>query len=179
MHQQHFLELLDGLKELITNTPKKQLPSEWTEFLRTVRQRLGWHPGREWDEERELFQDLSQLDSIIGPIQLGTLLQQARRRLQQRIYYPTQNGASEKILIMDTQDLLDLPIDCLWICGLTEEQFPPRLRRSNLLPATLQNNLGLNYMNFEQVEKSCQDLLGRWENQTNDCLLYTSDAADE
>ena len=167
----HFLELLDGLKELIANTPKKQLPSEWTEFLRTVSQRLGWDPGREWDEERELFQDLSQLDSIIGPIQLGTLLQQARRRLQQRIYYPIQNSASEKILIMDTQDLLDLPLDCLWICGLTNEQFPPRLRKSNLLPATLQNNLSLNYMNFEQVEKSSQDLLERWGNQTNDLVL--------
>jgi len=54
---------------------------------------------------------------------------------------------------------------------LTEEQFPPRLRNSNLLPPTLQNNLGLNYMNFEQMEKNCQDLLGRWENQTNDLVL--------
>ena len=167
----HFLELLDSLKELIANTPKKQLPSEWTEFLRKVRLRLGWHPGREWDEERELFQDLSQLDNILGPIQLSVLLQQARRQLQHRMYYPNQDGTSEKILIMDTQDLLDLPIDGLWICGLTEQQFPPHSRKSNLLPATLQNNLGLNSMNFEQVEESGQDLLKRWENQAVDLVL--------
>ncbi len=167
----HFLELLDSLKELIANTPKKQLPSEWTEFLRQVRQRLGWHPGREWDEERELFQDLSQLDNILGPIQLAGLLQQARRQLQHRMYYPTQGGVSEKILIMDTQDLLDLPTDGLWICGLTEEQFPPHSRNSNLLPATLQNKLGLNSMHFEQVEESSQDLLTRWENQAVDLVL--------
>ncbi|MEC8544815.1 MAG: hypothetical protein VXY89_14825, partial [SAR324 cluster bacterium] len=148
----HFLELLDSLKELIANTPKKQLPSEWTEILRKVRQRLGWHPGREWDEERELFQDLSQLDNILGPIQLAGLLQQARRQFQHRMYYPNQGGASEKILIMDTQDLLDLPMDGLWICGLTEEQFPPQSRNSNLLPVSLQNKLGLNSINFEQVE---------------------------
>ena len=167
----HFLELLDGLKELIANTPKKQLPSEWAEILRKVQQRLGWHPNREWDEERELFQNLSQLDNILGPIQLGTLLQQARRQLQQRMYYPTQSGVSKRILIMDTQDLLDIPIDGLWICGLTDEQFPIQSRNPNLLPATLQNNLNLNPMNFEQVEEASQDLLGRWENQANDLVL--------
>ena len=174
----HFLELLDSLKELIANTPKKQLPSEWTEFLRQVRQRLGWHPGREWDEERELFQDLSQLDNILGPIQLAGLLQQARRQLQHRMYYPTQGGVSEKILIMDTQDLLDLPIDGLWICGLTKEQFPPHSRHSNLLPATLQNKLGLNSMNFEQVEESSQDFLRRWENQAVDLVLSSPLSVD-
>ena len=167
----HFLELLDSFKELIANTPKKQLPSEWTEFLRRVRQRLGWHPGREWDEERELFQDLSQLDNILGPIQLAALLQQARRQLQHRMYYPNQGGASEKILIMDTQDLLDLPIDGLWICGLTEEHFPTQSRNSNLLPVILQNKLGLNSMNFEQVKESIHDLLARWENQAVDLVL--------
>jgi exodeoxyribonuclease-5 len=170
----HFLELLDSLKELIANTAKKQLPSEWTNFLRKVHQRLGWHPGMEWDEERELFQDLSQLDDILGPVRLNGILQQARRQLQQRMHYPPQSDASEKIMVLDTQDLLDIPVDALWISGLTENQFPLQSKGSNLLPVALQTHLGLNPMSFEQSEEKSQNLLRRWEHQATELVLSCS-----
>ena len=55
-------------------------------------------------------------------------------------------------------------MDGLWICGLIEERFPPQEIRTKVL---LQNKLGLNSINFQQVEESSHDLLARWKSQVD------------
>ena len=162
---QHFCRLLRELSELVQQVPNQQIPSRWTTLLRQVRQQLGWHPMREWDEERELFQDLAKLDEVLGPISVSTLWTQTRRLLQSRQYYPPGEINRSALLVMEPNALLDLPLDGVWLCGMSEAQFLSPDKPNNMLPGVWQSQLGLAFPGLTQNQEHAEDFIARWKQQ--------------
>ncbi len=161
----HWNQLLDDLQKLVQEAPTRELPSGWANFLRRLHHRLGWHPQQEWDEEREFLQDLARMDELSGPIQLSQLITQSRRLLQNRPFYPRTQDASNPIRVVDWADLIDLPLDVIWITGLTEENWPLAPEPNAFLPLELQRHLRMPRTTHLQAQQLSEQLLQRWRSQ--------------
>ena len=155
-----FSELLDSFKELIANTPKKQLPSEWTEFWQRC---LGW--ASEEKERSVNYPDLSQLDNILAWFSWLPFFSKPATAntgctipIRWCIRKDSDHGHSGSIDL-----LLMVSGSVAWPKSISSTS-----RNSNLLPI-LQNKLGLNSIIWTSKEHSRS--FSTMENQALDLVL--------
>lgn len=142
--------VLDELADWANTWRGQRLPpSAWVEPIVDLLKRAGL-PGESaldsalwqaWEGMREELLALARLDQVSGRIGLARALAYWRRWLGQTLFQP--EGSAAPVQILGLLEAAPLRFEHLWVCGLTEDRWPPPSRPNPLLPLSLQRDAGL------------------------------------
>ncbi len=94
-----------------------------------------------WQRLRELLAALARIDGISPRLSLAALRSQWRRWLNQTLFQP--EGSDAPVQVLGLLEAAPLDFDHLWVCGLTEAQWPAPARPNPLLPILAQRAAGV------------------------------------
>lgn len=123
-------------------TPR--MPSDWAPVLSGFLRDIGWPGNRALDSIEyqtlevwnELLSELARLDSISGPISLGTATDILRDLASSRLFQP--ESAPAPVQILGVFETAGLRFDRLWIMGMHDGAWPGVRSPDPLLPLRLQ-----------------------------------------
>jgi probable DNA repair protein len=128
----------------------RRLPSQWAAMLSGWLDALGW-PGdvtlssrryQAVQAVRETVEGLAGLDGILGNLGLADFGSHCRRMLAQQIFQYAALG-SPRVQVVGALEAVGVQVDALWIAGMHEGLWPPRVEPNPLLPLALQRGHGM------------------------------------
>ncbi len=138
-------ELLASLRALERCVrPKVATLSEWSQWSYHCLASTGW-PGdrncnsfeyQQLNQWYELLGKLSKFDHLLGKITLSEALSYIRKETQAAIFQPKTEDSLPQIL--GPLEAAGLQFDYLWICGLSDNQWPATPSPNPLIPVGLQ-----------------------------------------
>ena len=139
--RQH-LEKVFGLKT------EKQSPHDWAQHFTALLDAAGF-PGRTLDsteyQTREKFNELLGEFARLSVLSLKFTPQAAIRNLRrlctETLFQP--EGAGAPIQVLGLLESAGIEFDALWVSGLTDGQWPQRVRPDPFLPVALQRKAGI------------------------------------
>ncbi len=169
-----------ALEELRGNHPM----SRWVPVWVTALQSGPWELRHRWssveyqaaERFRELLGQLATADSLFGS-QSRASAQRILQRAARDTPFQVQTGIPS---IGVSGQLIDpwLTYDGLWICGCSDEKWPPPVDPIPLLPVGLQREFGVIAAAAESQLKSAQDLHARWAARARQCVFSYADPGD-
>lgn len=136
---------LEAALQLLVRQPSRQLPSAWASTFRMLLLAVGWPGERGLSsheyQARQSFQDLletlSQLDDLLGNIEMTEALRRFNQVCSEQIFQPRTEG-DPGIMVMGMLEAVAEPVDALWVMGMNDHAWPPPARPSPLLPVAAQ-----------------------------------------
>ena len=131
----------------ILQTPR--MPSDWAPVLSDFLREIGW-PGdrvlnsieyQTLEVWQELLSDLTGLDSVSGPVPLGTAAGILEDLAESRLFQP--ESAPAPVQILDELETAGLRFDRLWIMGMHDGAWPTAPAPDPFLPLRLQRRFEL------------------------------------
>ncbi|OIQ75699.1 PD-(D/E)XK nuclease superfamily protein [mine drainage metagenome] len=136
---------LDALLQLHSRQPIRQLPSAWAAAFRALLGAAGWPGERSLNSQEfqarqaflELLEASSQLDDLLGMVDMGEALHRLNQSCMEQIFQPRSEG-DPPLLVMGMLEAAAAPLDALWVMGMNDHVWPPPARPNPLLPAAAQ-----------------------------------------
>lgn len=128
---------------------ESQSPHEWAQLFTGLLQAAGFPGERSLDTEefqaRAGFEaqlgEFARLGALPGKISAGEALRQLRRICADVLFQPKSPDAP--IQVVGVLESAGMEFDCLWVSGLTEENWPLKARPHPFLPVALQRKAGI------------------------------------
>lgn len=125
--------------EALLASSRTRLPSEWISALRDYLEAWGWPGSAEltsgnWQYVQKFWDNLallSRTDAVLGPVEWNECRAVLSLALDEP-FHPKSTDA--RIQVLSPEALPGLRFDALWVTGLTDEAYPPPLRRNPFLP---------------------------------------------
>jgi ATP-dependent helicase/nuclease subunit B len=141
---QHLKPIWSALRRLIQKKPSHEELAVWSEFMGDLLEAVGWPGDIELTSgEQEIVEawgtalsGLASLGMVSAPVQYETALQHLRRLLSNPM--PAVGDWSSPIQILEAAEAAGLAFDRAFLTGLSEENWPPRISLSPLIPLQLQ-----------------------------------------
>ncbi len=131
------------------NLQTPRMPSDWAPVLSDFLREIGWPGDRVLDSIeyqtlevwQELLSDLTGLDSVTGPVPLGTAAGILEDLAESRLFQP--ESAPAPVQILDELETAGLRFDRLWIMGMHDGAWPAAPAPDPFLPLRLQRRFEL------------------------------------
>ncbi len=128
---------------------ESQSPHEWAQLFTGLLQAAGFPGERSLDTEefqaRAGFEaqlgEFARLGALPGKISAREALRQLRRICADALFQPKSPDAP--IQVVGVLESAGMEFDCLWVSGLTEENWPLKARPHPFLPVALQRKAGI------------------------------------
>ena len=142
-------EKIDALGRLRDEISGSLRPSEWATRFDEALRLLGW-PGDAGEDSneyqlhnrwRELLNEFARLDLVMSSITLPAALGRLRILIGETIFQPENRVGLVQLL--GPLEAAGLEFDHLWVCGLTNNHWPPPGRPAALLSRELQRDYGM------------------------------------
>ncbi len=136
---------LESVLQLLGRQPQRQLPSAWASGFRSLLAAAGWPGERGLSsheyQARQAFHEaldaLSQLDVLLGGIDMPEALRRCSQICAEQVFQPRSEG-DPAITVMGMLEAVAEPMDALWVMGMNDHLWPPPARPNPLLPAAAQ-----------------------------------------
>ena len=143
------VKALQAITEIGSAQPTRQTPSAWGEVFRRTLAGSGWPGERALDSReyqavtalRELIGGLTQLDTALGPVNLGDALGRLQRLAEESIFQPA--AADAPVQVLGLLETAGLAFDHLWLMGMSDDAWPASPRPGAFIPLPLQREYGL------------------------------------
>jgi ATP-dependent helicase/nuclease subunit B len=158
--------------------------SEWVSVWIAALQAGPWDLRHRWssieyqaaERFRELLASLAMADRLLGT----QTLESAQRILRRAVHdtaFQVQTGVPP---VWVSGQLMDpwLNYAGVWVCGCSDEQWPPPMAPVALLPIRLQRQYGVISAGAESQLALAADLQGRWQERTRQCIFSYADPGD-
>ena len=137
------------LEKLFELKAENQSPHDWTGHFAALLDAAGFPGERALDsaeyQARARFKELLEEYSQLGLVAAGFSPREALRHLR-RLCAETQfqpEGAGAPVQVLGLLESAGAGFDALWVSGLTDEQWPQRVRPDAFLPVALQKKAGI------------------------------------
>jgi probable DNA repair protein len=142
------------LEDLFAKAQKKesQSPHAWAQQFTVLLQAAGFPGERTLDSEEfqararfeEQLGEFARLGAVPGKISCHEALRQLRRICADALFQPGPPGSSAvPVQVVGVLESAGMEFDCLWVGGLTEENWPLKARPHPFLPVALQRKAGI------------------------------------
>ena len=165
--------LADALQRLADSGRRYRLdspraPSAWSDVFEHLLDCIGWPGQRPLDSVE--YQQLQQwrrqlgafggLDSVTGAIGFAPALGLLRQQLQNTAFQP--QTPDSPLQLLGTLEAAGLSFSHLWLCGMSERQWPPPPSPNPMLPPGLQRELALPHASAARELAYCRRLSERF-----------------
>jgi probable DNA repair protein len=125
---------------------------------------------------RELLASLSLAEAVLGSQSAESALRILRRAVNDTPFQ-VQTGVPA---VWVSGQLMDpwLNYDGIWICGCSDEQWPPPIAPIPLIPVRLQRRYGVLAAGAETQLALAADLQNRWQRRADQCVFSHADPGD-
>ncbi len=180
-----FCEILNTTSPLLATAllampayPKQATIATWTTLFRARLEILGF-PG-EYSLDSDNYQCFQRFLTLLDDfyhislvcqdkITATDAMQILREIAQHTIFQPEK--ANTPIKILGLLEASGCHFDGIWICGMTDQNFPQRAHMSAFIPITLQKSLDMPHANTERELHFAQKLLTRMHNSCAECIM--------
>ena len=144
------------VSKLLPRSTEVRHLSQWSEFISDLLLALGW-PGKEALDDREdpiidLWKDQLSTLSGLGLVTPRVTLAAALEYLNRLLAFPLERGEwSSPIQVLDASQANGVDFDSAIVVGLSEDNWPPPIRVSPLIPFKLQRSKGVPGSNPQSV----------------------------
>ncbi len=174
--QQQWQPIVNQARQL----PKAAYPSQWVKLFKQQLLDLHWPGAKSLDSWHyqvadALMQQLEQLaryDTLMGSLDLNTMLQQWQHHLNQQLFQAQTQG--QAIEVLGTLEATGLTWDSLWVCQLQADTFPQSAKPNPLLPLAWQRAANLPHSDAKREFTYAQTLLQTWQHQAAQLTLSYS-----
>lgn len=136
---------LEALLYLHSRQSARQLPSAWAASFRMLLGAAGWpgerglssHEFQARQAFSEVLDGLSQLDALLGVVDMNEALRRLNQCCMDQIFQPRSEG-DPPLQVMGMLEAAGAPLDALWVMGMNDHLWPPSARPNPLLPAAAQ-----------------------------------------
>lgn len=153
-------------------------PSAWAEYFTKQLDILGW-PGerglnsaefQQQERWRQLLQEFSGLDSVFEkPLSLTQALRELHILTQETPFQP--QTPATPIQVLGVLDAVGLKFDRLWICGMTQEDWPPAPAPNPFLPVRLQRQHRMPHASAERELLFSQQVIHYLQHSTQQLIF--------
>lgn len=175
------LKAFDGLAHAARATGRAT-PHEWAKRFAEVLDAAGFPGERTLDSHeyqtlekwREALSDFAGLGLVAGPWSAG----EARSRLQRtcaEVLFQPKSGAAP-VQVLGLLESAGLAFDHLWICGLTEDQWPISSRPNPLIAPALQRKAGIPQASPEEALEVDRRITAHWKLAAPEVVFSTARA---
>jgi probable DNA repair protein len=144
--------LLRDFNTKVTAIPPRAAYGQWTRIAHGLLQAFGWPAESDSHHlsstEYQSTQKWRELLSEVASLELVSPLCSARKafatilsRAASTVFAPENRAAAVQIL--GEAEAAGSVFDAVWVCGLTDESWPPRRRANSFIPASLQLQAGV------------------------------------
>jgi probable DNA repair protein len=164
--------------------PGTRLCSEWVSIWLNALQAGPWSFRARWssveyqaaERLREILATMAGADAVFGP-QTRAAAQSILSRAAGETPFQEQTGVPA---VRVSGQLLDpwLNYDGLWICGCSDERWPPPSAPVALLPVALQRRFGVIPASADSQLRMAADLQHRWRKRAEGCFFSYADSAE-
>lgn len=163
--------------------PARQAPAAWALAFDGLLRALGWPGERSLDTAefqtlehwRGLLEELARLEPVAPVLTRAEALAALGRAAADTDFQP--EGAEASVQVLGLLEAGGLAFDHLWVLGLHEEQWPPPLRPSPLLPTDLQRRAGLPHASLARELERARRVTERLRQAAPD-VVFSHPAAD-
>lgn len=158
--------------------------SEWVSIWLNALQSGPWSFRARWssieyqaaERLREILATLASADALFGPLTRAAA-QRILSRAARDTPFQEQTGVPA---VRVTGQLLDpwLNYDGLWVCGCSDERWPPPTAPVALLPVALQRQFGVIPASADSQLRMAADLQQRWQKRAKRCVFSYADSAE-
>ena len=137
------------LEKLFELKPETQSPQQWAQHFTALLDAAGFPGERGLDSAEyqararfnELLGEFSRLSLVCASFLPRDALRQLRRLCVETLFQP--EGAGAPVQVLGLLESAGAGFDALWVSGLTDEQWPQRVRPDPFLPVALQKKAGI------------------------------------
>jgi probable DNA repair protein len=158
--------------------------SEWVSIWLNALQAAAWSFRARWssieyqaaERLQELLATLAGADALFGP-QTRAAAQRILRRAARDTPFQQQTGVPA---VWVSGQLLDpwLNYDAVWVCGCSDERWPPPMAPVALLPIGLQRQFGVIPAGADSQLRMAADLQCRWQKRAHCCVFSFADSTE-
>jgi ATP-dependent helicase/nuclease subunit B len=176
-------QLLRASHRLLAGSSARRM-SEWVSVWIAALEAGPWALRSRWSSTeyqaaerfRELLACLSLAEAVLGS-QSSESAQRILHRAVNETPFQVQTGVPA---VWVSGQLLDpwLNYDGLWVCGCSDEQWPPPIAPIPLIPVRLQRRYGVVSAGAETQLALATDLQNRWQSRAYQCIFSYADPGD-
>jgi ATP-dependent helicase/nuclease subunit B len=177
------LRLRAALQALEALKPNNRM-SEWIGAWVSALNAASWSMRQRWSSVefqaaqrfRELLAALAGAEAFFGSQPRDTAQRILARCAHETAFQP-QTGIAP---IWISGQPLDpwLQYDAVWLCGMSESQWPPPVEPVAMLPVALQRSFGVVAADADSQLAMARELLGRWQQRGEQCIFSYSDTTE-
>ncbi len=125
---------------------------------------------------RELLAALAGAETFFGPQRRDAAQRILARSANETAFQP-QTGIPPIWISGQPMDPW-LQYDAVWLCGMSETQWPPAVEPVAMLPVALQRAFGVVAADADSQLAMSRELLGRWQQRGEQCIFSFADSAE-
>ena len=134
------------LRDLLEETPDRQLPSDWSSTFSQHLEILGWPGQRSLDSAeyqtvgrwKNCLAQLGSLDRLLGKVPRQRAFEALKRITDESVYQP--KVSTGQVEVMGTLEAVGLEFDYLWLAGFHDAVWPAASKPNPYLPFSLQRD---------------------------------------
>lgn len=162
--------------------PSRAIMSDWADRITKLLNELGWPPAEErildsaefqvcrrWSE---LLSVLAGLDVTRGPVDLDSAVRQILLAAESTEFAPENTGAP--VQLVDVEEVRGCSFDAIWMCGMTDDAWPPRRRGNPYLPIALQRDAGVPWSTPEGQLQLARTTINRIATSATEIIFSSS-----
>jgi len=171
------LNCINHFEQSRAQTKGTQYPSQWHHILQTQLDVLGWPGSRRLDSVeyqqvsifQEVFDEFMLMDDLIGEINFDLAISTLKRLCQQRIFQP--QTPDSPIQVLGLLEAGGLHFDQVWVCGMSELNWPPAPQAHPLLPVDLQRANNMPHCSVEREQHYAHALSNHLIHNSQHCVF--------
>ncbi len=157
--------------------PEKAKPSEWQEIFQTILTTIHW-PGsyildsqeyQTYERWLNLLNEFQQLDLIAEPISFQSALSMLKTIAIHTIFQPSKKNA--RVHFFGLLEAAGLPIEQLWVTGMSEEEFPANVKLNPFIPPPIQRHYALPHATHEIEHEFAAQLMQQFVTGSNEVVF--------
>ncbi len=141
--------ILSSCIHLVNQSPSRDSFNAWSKQFDKLLQKIGWPSGVNLDSDmfqavrafREQLHRLGELDLNSRPVSLDSALTWFHQRLNNITFQP--EAPEVQVEVMGVIEMAGLEFDHLWFGGLTETDWPAKLKIDPFIPVSVQREAGV------------------------------------
>lgn len=181
-----FHDALVNFSSIIRDEDKKLKPSEWAEKFEAQLDALSWPGERNLDtleyqqveHWKRALEEFCQLDRVVGKISLSRALDYLQRVVKDTPFQAKTDYSPVQILgLLEASGLV---FDDLWVMGLDDENWPPKIQPNPLIPLALQRQKHMPRASVDKELELASDITTRFSKSARNIVFsYPQQSGDK